>query len=458
MGNITLSDQQQRQSEILARLVSGRLTPADAAQLLGVSSRHLRRLRTRFDQEGVSSLVHGNTGRIPKHKTAAEQTAQIVALASDTGPYHGFSVSHLHDLLLERHQIAIGRSTLDRLLKSEGILKPRGRGKAARRYQRRERKPSEGMLVQVDGSPHDWLEGRDGSGSRLCLVGGCDDATGKVLDLRFHESETQNAYLMLFRSIAQQYGLPMAYYHDRHTILRSPKEATIEDELAGRKPMSQVQRVLHELGVESIAALSPQAKGRIERLWKTLQDRLVKEMRLASVSTLEAANAFLPEFVERFNARFAKPAAESETAWVELPKDFDLVRYFSVQEFRVVKPDQTFAFLGRMFQLQEKASFARQRVAIQVTPEGEVAVYATNTTTNGVGTGSRLLCQEVPKPIPVTELIPKQKQREKPTGGATTVAAEPPTPTPTRKASAKQRGWLYGDQGSGGARTESLSN
>ena len=172
MGTITLSDQQQRQAEILTRLVSGRLTPAEAAQLLGVSSRHLRRLRTRFEKEGVSCLVHGNTARVPKHKTAADQTHQIVALACDTGPYHGFSVSHLHDLLLERHEITIGRSTLDRLLKETGVLKPRGRGKSARRYQRRERKPSEGMLVQMDGSPHDWLEGR---GPRLCLVGGIDE-------------------------------------------------------------------------------------------------------------------------------------------------------------------------------------------------------------------------------------------------------------------------------------------
>jgi transposase len=446
MGTITLSDQQQRQAEILTRLISGRLTPADAAQLLGVSSRHLRRLRTLFEQEGVSCLVHGNAGRAPKHKTASEQAAQIVALASDTGPYHGFSVSHLHDLLLERHEITVGRSTLDRLLKQVGILKPRGRGKSARRYQRRERKPSEGMLVQVDGSPHDWLEGR-GHGLRLCLVGGCDDATSKVLDLRFHESETQNAYLMLFRSIAVNHGLPMAFYHDRHTILRSPKEATIEDELAGRKPMSQVQRVLHELGVESIAALSPQAKGRIERLWKTLQDRLVKEMRLAQVTTMEGANAFLPTFMERFNARFAKSATEIEAAWVELPDDFDLVRHFSVQEFRVVKSDNTFAYLGRTFQVTEKASFARQRVAIHVTPEGEVAVYTTNTlrNTNMV----RISCHEITLRVQEQkqeerQVAPVMKEKEK----SEVTAVNLP-----KNASAKQRGWLYGGNSGYGART-----
>ncbi len=379
-------------------------------------------------------------------RRADEQTSQIVALACDTGPYHGFSVSHLHDLLSERHAITIGRSTLDRLLKGAGVLKPRGRGKSARRYQRRERKPSEGLLVQVDGSPHDWLEER---GPRLCLVGGTDDATSKILDLRFHESETQNAYLMLFRSIAVEHGLPMAFYHDRHTILRSPKEATIEEELTGKRPMSQVQRVLHELGVESIAALSPQAKGRIERLWKTLQDRLVKEMRLAQIMTMEEANAFLPEFILRFNARFAQCAAESETAWVEMPDDFDLVRHFSVQEFRVVKPDQTFAFSGRTFLVTETASFARQRVAVHVTPEGEVAVYTTNTNTNTNTNANtnvvRLSCHEITGRV-------KEQKRE--IGQAPLAKPEAATrTTPSTNASAKQRGWLYGGNPGYSART-----
>ena len=294
------------------------------------------------------------------------------------------------------------------------------------------------MLVQVDGSPHDWLEGR---GPRLCLIGGCDDATSKVLDLRFHPSESQDAYLTLFRSIAVNHGLPMAFYHDRHTVLRSPKEATIEDELAGRKPMSQVQRVLNELGVESIAALSPQAKGRIERLWKTLQDRLVKEMRLAQITTMAEANAFLPTFMERFTARFATPAAESETVWVELPDDFDLVRHFSIREFRVVKPDQTIqtiSYLGRTFQLTEKASFARQTVTVHVTPEGEVAVYL-DTTTNTV----RLSCQE----------IKKQKQEEAPRASGTKEKSEVTTANLPKSASAKQRGWLYGGNPGYGART-----
>ena len=253
---------------------------------------------------------------------------------------------------------------------------------------------------------------------------------------------------MLFQSIAVRYGLPMAFYHDRHTILRSPKEATIEDELAGKKPMSQVQRVLHELGVESIAALSPQAKGRIERLWKTLQDRLVKEMRLAQITTLDAANAFLPEFVRRFNTRFAKPATESETAWVEIPQDFDLVRHFSVQEFRVVKPDQTFTYLGRTFLVTEQVSFARQRVAVHVTPEGEVVVYAVYTSTHSV----RLSCHEIE--ARVSNQTNEQKQEVERAILAKQTKPEAATKgNQSKSASAKRRGWLYGGNPGYGART-----
>ena len=374
MGTVTLNDQQQRRAEILSRLTSGSLDASQASSLLGVSARQVRRLRADFQSAGMASVPHGNAGKTPKNKVSAEQVNQVLSLAGKEGPYFGFSVCHLCELLQERHDLVIGRSTLDRLLKQEGVTKRRGRGKAERRHQKRVRQPAEGMLLQIDGSPHAWLEGR---GPSLCLMGAIDDATGKVLYLRFHPTECQEGYLRLVREIctAPAYGLPMAFYHDRHTILRSPKEATIEDELAGREPMSQVQRVLHTLGVESIAALSPQAKGRIERLWKTLQDRMVKEMRLEQIATREAANTFLPCFLTRFNARFAVAAADAEPAWVALPDDADRARLFSTQEMRTVRADQTLSFLGKTLLVEGKRSFAGQRVAVHLTPEGELHLY-----------------------------------------------------------------------------------
>lgn len=165
----------------------------------------------------------------------------------------------------ENEEIKISRPTLYRMLRIRGIIKA-AKCKPIIRRTRRERRSKEGSLLQIDGITHDWLCGRE---TKMTLIGAIDDATNKIISALFRPREDQGGYLMLIRNIALEYGLPESFYHDRHTILRSPKEATIEDELAGREPMSQLQRVMSELGIISIPAYSPQAKGRIERLWKT---------------------------------------------------------------------------------------------------------------------------------------------------------------------------------------------
>jgi len=182
----------------------------------------------------------------------------------------------------------------------------------------------------------------------------------------------------LLRSIAQRIGLPMSIYHDRHTILRSPKEPTLDEELAGQTPMSQVQRILAELGIEAIAAYSPEAKGRVERLWRTLQDRLTKELRLGNITTLEQANAFLPAFIERYNQRFAKAPKDPHPAWVPLPTDLDIAYYFSVRETRTVRPDHCISFAGQFLQLlpgPQDPSLVGQKVTVHILPEGEIYLY-----------------------------------------------------------------------------------
>jgi len=283
-GAITLSAKEQRQIDVLTRLAAGALDRAQAAHLLGCSDRTVRRLQQRLQERGVAGLAHGNRGRAPAHKTSGQTARRVAALAGEGGAYHGLNACHLHELPAEREGVQIGRSTLDRLLKERGLRQPR-RGRRRRTFRRRERMAAAGMLVQMDASPHDWLEGR---GPRLTLLGSVDDATGAVLYLRFHPAEDQAGYLLLLRALTLEHGLPAALYHDRHTLLRSPKEATLDEQLAGREPMSQVQRVLHELGVQSIAARTPQAKGRVERLWGTLQGRPVAELRLAGVCAWRA--------------------------------------------------------------------------------------------------------------------------------------------------------------------------
>lgn len=249
-------------------------------------------------------------------------------------------------------------------------------------------------MIQIDGSPHDWLEGR---AKKMCLMGGIDDATGQVVYGRFHPTEDQAGYLMLLRGVCTEYGIPMSVYHDKHTILRSPKEATLEEELSGVKPMSQVQRVMEELGIEPIAANSPQAKGRVERLWKTFQDRLTKEMRLAGVQTLEEANAFLPAFLVSYNERFAVAPRDEEPAWVSLREDPDTDRLFSTRELRTVAGDHTVSFAGNTYLLlrgRTDKSLAGHRVAVHVTPQGEILVY------DGTTRLTHTVCQEA---VPVTE-------------------------------------------------------
>ena len=280
------------------------------------------------------------------------------------------------------------------------------------------------MLVQIDASTHDWLERR---GPKLALHGGIDDATGHVLSLHFEPTECQVGYLRLARAIALAHGLPLAYYHDRHTILRSPKEPTIEEELAGTAPMSQVQRLLGELGVASIAARSPQAKGRIERLWGTLQDRLIKELRLAGVTTGEAANAFLPSFVARFNARFGQPPTDPAPAWVPLPDDCDLAYYFATRETRQVRSDHCLSWQGQLLQLAvgvDEPSLVGKRVSVHVVPEGDLFVYAGK---------RRLRFQRVEQPASERAHAPARSP------------ARAPRPSDPQ-AAARKRAWLFADR------------
>lgn len=422
MGTITLDSQQQRRADILVRLLSGTLTIEAAAQHLCVSTRQARRLKKRYEQEGLQSVLHGNQGRAPANRTTPEVLGKILELSGKDGPFSDFNTCHLREKLQE-HDIAIGRSTLDRLLKENGLRKPRKeRPRIVRR--RRERRSAEGMLLQIDASPHDWLEGR---GPRLCLLGAIDDATNRVCYARFHLSENQMGYLQMLRGIAVEHGLPMSYYHDKHTILRSPKEATLDEQLAGLEPMSQIQRVLHNLGVESIAAHSPQAKGRIERLWQTWQDRLIKEMRLCGVCTQDEANAFLPGYLLDFNARFCCPAADPQAAWVSLAPDMDLPYYFSIRQERTVRADHTVSFEGQCLQIVRTpgaASLAGQRVGAHVVAEADIYLYHGK---------QRLVYTPVPRSIALPE-----------TGSSPTIPTSVAAASP--KSSSRQRAWLYGSR------------
>ena len=413
-----MSKKDERRAEVLGRLDCGVVSKWEAEVLLGVSRRQVDRLLVSYRANGIRSVPHGNRGRVPVNVLDPQLKETILALVTKDGRYHGFNVCHVCDLLAEQDGISIGRSTLDRLMRQQNIIRS-GSGSNAPRRKRRERSKAEGSMLQIDGSSHDWLEGR---GSRMALVGAVDDGTGKMIYAAFRPTEDLVGYLMMLREICVTHGLPESLYHDRHTILRSPKRATIQDELDGSEPMSQFQKLLDELGINSIPAGSPQAKGRIERVWGVLQDRLVKEMRLAGISTIEEANAFVPGFIRRYNRRFAVKAADPATAWVKMLAKTDLAYYFSKRESRVVRADHTISWYGATLQIlptSRDRSLAGHPVSVRVTPEDEVFIYD----------GKRKLSYKA-IPSVVKTALTKPKAIAK---------------TPDRMLLAKRRAWLFAE-------------
>jgi transposase len=366
---------QDRRALVLARLVAGSVTTAEAALLLGLSVRSVWRLRASFLAAGPASLVHRNRGRAPANKLVPATVARIVTLARTT--YAGCNDTHLAELLAEEERITVSRASIQRILRRAGIASPH-RHRAPRYRRRRERRPAQGMLVQLDGSRHRWF---GPAGGWSTLVGAIDDATGTVLGATFREQEDAAGYLEVLAALLSRHGVPLAVYSDRHGIFwRSPRERpSIEDELAGHRQPTQVGRAFAELGVECIFANSPQAKGRIERLWGTFQDRLVSELRIAKITTRDQANAFLPRYLARHNRRFAIAPADPVPAWRPRPAASAVDAICCFKYSHVVAGDNTVRFAGLTVQLPRRsgwASWAHTRVEVRQLLDGAISVHA----------------------------------------------------------------------------------
>ena len=368
---VSLTAREQQRVMVLNRVERGDMSGEEAARLVGLSVRQVRRLLAAYRKEGVAALAHGNRGRPPAHRLPEEIRKRVVALAQD--PYRGLNHHHLQELLEEQEGLVLSRSSLWRVLTAAEIPSPRRR-RPPRHRCRRERYPQEGMLLQVDGSRHDWLEGR---GPYLTLVGAIDDATGTVPHALFREQEDAQGYFLLLRGIVGTKGIPLALYSDRHSIFQvNPKQPeSLEEQLAGERQPTQVGRALKELGIQSILALSPQAKGRIERLWGTFQDRLVGELRLAGAATLEDANQVLWAFLPRFNARFGVPASQAGAAYRLLEPGLCLEGVLCFKYQRTVAKDNTVKLGEHTLQLlpgPDRFSYARARVELQERLDGSV--------------------------------------------------------------------------------------
>lgn len=367
----TLTMKEEKRLEIIQRVFRGNLTVVRAAMVLGVSERQCYRIKARVVRGGPPGVVHGNRGRPSRYKVKEITERRIVELAK--GKYRGFNDHHLTEKLKEDQGIELSREKVRRILRSQGICSPRKK-RAPKHRSRRERREAEGMMLQVDGSPHDWLEGR---GGRLCLIGAIDDASGKVPKAFFEQAESSWAYFGLFSEIFKHHGLPHSIYADRHSVFWTDREPTVEEQLENKRPTTEVGRALQELGVTLIPAGSPQAKGRIERLWGTFQDRLVSELRLAGASTPQQAQAVLERYLPEHNRKFSKPTARAEGAWRTASfKQIEQALCFKQQ--RTVAKDNTVAFEGTVFQIPKNSpsrSYANKRIDVHVLLDGAVEFF-----------------------------------------------------------------------------------
>jgi transposase len=362
---IVMSMGEVRRLKAVQSSIDGQVTQKMVASILDLSERQVRRLVRDVRERGDRGVIHALRGR-PSNRKIPEETRGLV-LSLYQARYPDFGPTLATEKLLECDGIKISDETLRRWLIEAGFWKKRRKRSGFRQW--RPRRECLGQMVQMDGSHHDWLEGR---GPKLVLMAYIDDATNTIYG-RFYDYEGTMPAMDSFRGYVGMYGLPMSVYLDRHTTYKSPKKLTEWEEIAGIEPLSQFERALKELGVEVIHALSPQAKGRVERLFGVLQDRLVKEMRLQGITTKEEANAFLKEYLPRYNERFRVCPANETDAHVALQRQVDLNRYLCIKTERTIRKDNTIALDGRLYQIEQRGG---KKVVVEERLDGSMLMIS----------------------------------------------------------------------------------
>ena len=339
-----MSAKERDRMKVMSALAEGRLKQVEAARLMRLTVRHVRRLQERYATQGDAGLVHRSRGRPSNRLTAAATREEV--LARVRADYADFGPTLASEKLAQRDRLTVNRETLRQWMVEEGLWKVRRRGKHVHLW--RPRRSCAGELVQMDTSEHDWFEGRGAAEPVLITV--IDDATGKTVS-RFYPGDTTLANLDVIGRYVRRYGRALNTYADRKSLFKAVRPPTQAEALAGREPESQVARALRELGMPYIPAGSPQAKGRVERSFQTEQDRLVKELRLAGIQTIEAANRFMDEtYLPERRRRFAVRAASSVDAH-RSTMGYDLAAILSVQTQRTVASDYTVRHEGRRYQI-----------------------------------------------------------------------------------------------------------
>ena len=370
-----LMGQKQWQRWHLIKMVEDRkITLREAGEKMEVSYRHAKRIRRAIRDRGIKGLVHGNRGRPSKRRIDDSLREKVLGLSKEV--YWDFNDTHFAEKLRECEGVEVSRETVRKLRRQSG-MGPKRRRRGPKHRKRRERKAQEGWMVLWDGSPHPWF------GPDLppcCLMAAMDDATGQLLAARFFPFEGSSGYLWLLKEIVKKHGIPMIIYQDRHGALhRTDSHWSLEEQLAGRQEPTQVGLALQSLSIQPICALSPQAKGRVERLFATLQDRLGAELRLKGIVTVEEANRFLQSiFIRGFNRRFAVRPKESQKAWRKVPKDLDLDRIISFRYRSVVGNDNSIRIGGLVLDVPPgpaRRSYAKAQVEVRQLLNGVWRVY-----------------------------------------------------------------------------------
>lgn len=342
---IMVSQRELKRLHIIQKAINKELSQVKAAEVLLLTSRQIRRIIKKIREEGDKGIRHRLRGK-PSNRVISKKVKEK-AIKFYRGKYKGFGPTLASEKLLELEGIKISKETLRTWLIESGDWKKVRKSRTHRQW--RERKHYFGEMAQMDGSHHDWLEGR---GSDLVLMGYIDDATNMIY-ARFYEYEGTMPAMESFKYYIKKYGIPMSVYLDRHTTYKSTGKPTIEDELANKLPKSQFERALDELGVRVIHAYSPQAKGRIERLFKTLQDRLIKEMRLEGIKTIQEANAFIEKYLLKHNKRFAIKPAAKEDMHREIPNGLDIDGILCIKTERGLRNDFTVTHNCKLYQIED---------------------------------------------------------------------------------------------------------
>lgn len=359
-----MSRRETKRLHIIHQALDKRITQKKAAELVNVSSRQLRRMLKRVRKEGDDGISHRSRGKTSNRRVPKKIKEKALKLFKEQ--YSDFGPTFASEKLLDVHAIKVNKETLRLWLNKENIPYEKRKGRKHRQW--RERKHHFGEMVQMDGSHHDWFEGR---GPKCVLMGYIDDATGTVYG-RFYDYEGTMPAMDSFKRYIKRYGIPQSVYLDKHSTYKSTAKQSIEEELEDKKPMSQFERSLTELVVRVIHANSPQAKGRIERSFRTLQDRLVKEMRLARINSVVQANEFLIKYLPIYNAKFkVKPVSAVDVHQPALSIR-ELDKIFCIREERTLQNDFTIAYNGKLYQIKDAVK--TQKVAVEERMDGSLHI------------------------------------------------------------------------------------